>query len=139
MSNENKNDNSTKENKEKELLIINNTNNVLIPKDIKKNFVLPNLKNRYVSVSANENNKKIAYDSMKKYDNDLKNKSVKSSKRILNKSTSFPNLRENELNRLKEKYGGKIVDYSNRTSGKNQISKVNDINANYIKFLNLAQ
>ena len=115
MSNENKNDNSTKENKEKELLIINNTNNVLIPKDIKKNFVLPNLKNRYVSVSANENNKKIAYDSMKKYDNDLKNKSVKSSKRILNKSTSFPNLRENELKRLKEKYGGKIVDYSNRT------------------------
>jgi len=131
MSNENKNDNSTKENKEKELLIINNTNNVLIPKNIKKNFVLPNLKNRYVSVSANENNKKIAYDSMKKYDNDLKNKSVKSVKRILNKSTSFPNLRENELNRLKEKYGGKIVDYSNRTSGKNQISKVNDINANY--------
>ena len=123
MSKEN---NNKKSYKEKESLT-EKTGIISIPKEIKSNIILPSLKNNNMTIPANKSEKKIVFDSMKKYDQDLKN-SLRAKKKSLNKSTSLQNLREKEFNRIKEKYENKIMNYSNRLlENKNSMIKVNHL------------
>ena len=123
MSKENNNKKSYKENES----LTEKTGIISIPKEIKSNIILPSLKNNNMTIPANKSEKKIVFDSMKKYDQDLKD-SFKSRKKGLNKSTSIPNIREKEFNRIKEKYENKIMNYSNRLlENKNSKIKVNHL------------
>ena len=100
---------------------------ISIPKEIKSNIILPSLKNNNMTIPANKSEKKIVFDSMKKYDQDLKN-SLRAKKKILNKSSSLQNLKEKEFNRIKEKYENRIMNYSNRLlENKNSKIKVNHL------------
>ena len=123
MSKENNNKKSYKENES----LTEKTGIISIPKEIKSNIILPSLKNNNMTIPANKSEKKIVFDSMKKYDQDLKN-SLRAKKKSLNKSTSLQNLREKEFNRIKEKYENKIMNYSNRLlENKNSMIKVNHL------------
>ena len=123
MSKENNNKKSYKENES----LTEKTGIISIPKEIKSNIILPSLKNNNMTIPANKSEKKIVFDSMKKYDQDLKN-SLRAKKKSLNKSTSLQNLREKEFNRIKEKYENKIMNYSNRLlENKNSKIKVNHL------------
>lgn len=123
MSKENNNKKSYKENES----LTEKTGIISIPKEIKSNIILPSLKNNNMTIPANKSEKKIVFDSMKKYDQDLKN-SLRAKKKILNKSSSLQNLKEKEFNRIKEKYENKIMNYSNRLlENKNSKIKVNHL------------
>ena len=123
MSKENNNKKSYKENES----LTEKTGIISIPKEIKSNIILPSLKNNNMTIPANKSEKKIVFDSMKKYDQDLK-KSLRAKKKSLNTSTSLQNLREKEFNRIKEKYENKIMNYSNRLlENKNSKIKVNHL------------
>ena len=123
MSKENNNKKSYKENES----LTEKTGIISIPKEIKSNIILPSLKNNNMTIPANKSEKKIVFDSMKKYDQDLKN-SLRAKKKSLNTSTSLQNLREKEFNRIKEKYENKIMNYSNRLlENKNSKIKVNHL------------
>ena len=123
MSKENNNKKSYKENES----LTEKTGIISIPKEIKSNIILPSLKNNNMTIPANKSEKKIVFDSMKKYDQDLKN-SLRAKKKILNKSSSYQNLKEKEFNRIKEKYENKIMNYSNRLlENKNSKIKVNHL------------
>ena len=123
MSKENNNKKSYKENES----LTEKTGIISIPKEIKSNIILPSLKNNNMTIPANKSEKKIVFDSMKKYDQDLKN-SLRAKKKSLNTSTSLQNLREKEFNRIKEKYENKIMNYSNRLlENKNSMIKVNHL------------
>ena len=123
MSKENNNKKSYKENES----LTEKTGIISIPKEIKSNIILPSLKNNNMTIPANKSEKKIVFDSMKKYDQDLKN-SLRAKKKSLNKSTSLQNLRGKEFNRIKEKYENKIMNYSNRLlENKNSMIKVNHL------------
>ena len=123
MSKENNNKKSYKENES----LTEKTGIISIPKEIKSNIILPSLKNNNMTIPANKSEKKIVFDSMKKYDQDLKN-SLRAKKKILNKSYSLQNLKEKEFNRIKEKYENKIMNYSNRLlENKNSKIKVNHL------------
>ena len=123
MSKENNNKKSYKENES----LTEKTGIISIPKEIKSNIILPSLKNNNMTIPANKSEKKIVFDSMKKYDQDLKN-SLRAKKKILNKSSSYQNLKEKEFNRIKEKYENKIMNYSNRLlENKNSMIKVNHL------------
>ena len=63
--------------KEKEILS-DNVNKVSIPNNIRKNLILPNLKNNYITSSSN-------------------NDTIRDKKKILNKSSSYKNLKERDL------------------------------------------
>ena len=123
MSKENNNKKSYKENES----LTEKTGIISIPKEIKSNIILPSLKNNNMTIPANKSEKKIVFDSMKKYDQDLKN-SLRAKRKILNKSSSLQNLKEKEFNRIKEKYENKIMNYSNRLlENKNSKIKVNHL------------
>ena len=123
MSKENNNKKSYKENES----LTEKTGIISIPKEIKSNIILPSLKNNNMTIPANKSEKKIVFDSMKKYDQDLKN-SLRAKKKILNKSSSLQNLKEKEFNRIKEKYENRIMNYSNRLlENKNSKIKVNHL------------
>ena len=123
MSKENNNKKSYKENES----LTEKTGIISIPKEIKSNIILPSLKNNNMTIPANKSEKKIVFDSMKKYDQDLKN-SLRAKKKSLNTSTSLQNLKEKEFNRIKEKYENKIMNYSNRLlENKNSMIKVNHL------------
>ena len=123
MSKENNNKKSYKENES----LTEKTGIISIPKEIKSNIILPSLKNNNMTIPANKSEKKIVFDSMKKYDQDLKN-SLRAKKKSLNTSTSLQNLREKEFNRIKEKYENKIMNYSNRLlENNNSKIKVNHL------------
>ena len=97
-------------------------------KIIKKNIILPSLKNTSITIPVNKTEKIIAFDSMRKYDQDLKNY-FKEKKKRLNKTTSMANLREKEFRRIKEKYEHKISNYSNSVID----NKILNINKNNLK------
>ena len=69
---------------EKEILS-ENINKISIPNNIKQNLILPNLNSNYVTLSTNNvNEKKIAFNPMKKYEQ----KNIDKTKH-LNKSSSY--------------------------------------------------
>ena len=124
MSKENNNKKSYKDNDS----LTEKTGIISIPKNIKTTIILPSLKNNNMTIPANQSEKKIVFDSTKKYDQDLKN-SLRAKKKSLNKSSSLQNLREKEFDRIKEKFENKIMNYSNRLLG----NKNPKIKANHLK------
>ena len=124
MSKENNNKKSYKDNES----LTEKTGIISIPKNIKTTIILPSLKNNNMTIPANPSEKKIVFDSMKKYDQDLKN-SLRAKNKSLNKSSSLQNLREKEFDRIKEKFENKIMNYSNRLLG----NKNPKIKANHLK------
>ena len=117
MSNENNNKESSQQNDS----LIDKNNNLSGTKESKNNLILPSLKNNYMTIQTNQNESKVAFDTMKKYDKDLKD-SFKSRKKGLNKSTSIPNIRAKEFDKIKENYPKNIYNYSNRLLDKRTVS-----------------
>ena len=117
MSNENNNKESSQQNDS----LIDKNNNLSGTKESKNNLILPSLKNNYMTIQTNQNESKVAFDTMKKYDKDLKD-SFKSRKKGLNKSTSIPNIRAKEFDKIKENYPKNIYNYSNRILDKRTVS-----------------
>ena len=82
--------------KEKEILS-DNINKVSIPNNIRKNLILPNLKNNYIASSSSPNN-------------DI----IRDNKKILNKSSSYKNLKERDLKEYNEKFKNIILNNSKK-------------------------
>ena len=98
-------------------------------KNAAKNIILPNIKNNNNTITANNCKNKIVFDEMKRYDKKLKSLSLRTNKRNLNKSTSFPYLKESDLKKFEEKNSNKISNYSNRLlNNKSSKAKGNFIN-----------
>ena len=100
--------------KEKEILS-DNINKVSIPNNIRKNLILPNLKNNYIVSSSSPNN-------------DI----IRDNKKILNKSSSYKNLKERDLKEYNEKFKNIILNNSTRISNNNQAFKIKGFQINNI-------
>ena len=120
MSKENNNEISIKEND----LLIEKHDDINAQKELKKQLILPSLKNNFKTISTNQDEKKIAFYSIKKYNQDLKN-SLRTKKLNLNKNILIPNIKENEYRKINQQYQGKIYNYSNRATDI-RTSKIND-------------
>ena len=107
MSKEQNNKLPSKENK----LLTEKSITNLIQKNINKSLVLPNLKNNNIT-STNQN----GHNAMKKYAQILKSSTLRPKNKKLSKSTSFPNLMENNM----KKYEKKIMNYSNKIQNNKQ-------------------
>ncbi len=68
MSNEYNNKDSSKQNE----ILIDKNYILSAPKESKKILILPSLKNNKITKLTNSNESKVAFDTMKKYDQDLK-------------------------------------------------------------------
>jgi len=101
---------------------------------ISKNIILPNIKYNNNTITANHReNNKIDIDNIKRNDKKIKSLSLRAHKSNLNKSTTFPYLKESELKKFEEKNSAKIASYSNRLLD-NKSSKVK---GNYINFMSM--
>ena len=126
MSNENNNKDSSKQNE----ILIDKNYILSAPKESKKILILPSLKNNKITKQTNPNESKVAFDTMKKYDQDLKS-SFNSRKKILNKSSSIPNIRVKEFNKVKENFPKNIENYSNRLFDKKTVSITSNKSKNF--------
>ena len=98
--------------KEKEILS-DNVNKVSIPNNIRKNLILPNLKNNYITSSSN-------------------NDTIRDKKKILNKSSSYKNLKERDLKGYNEKFKNSILNNSTRLLNNNKAFKIKGLPINII-------
>ena len=98
--------------KEKEILS-DNVNKVSIPNNIRKNLILPNLKNNYITSSSN-------------------NDTIRDKKKILNKSSSYKNLKERDLKAYNEKFKNSILNNSTRLLNNNKAFKIKGLPINII-------
>ena len=126
MSNENNNKDSSKQNE----ILIDKNYILSAPKESKKILILPSLKNNKITKLTNSNESKVAFDTMKKYDQDLKS-SFNSRKKVLNKSSSIPNIRVKEFNKVKENFPKNIENYSNRLFDKKTVSITSNKSKNF--------
>ena len=107
--------------------------NLSATNSIAKNIILPNIKYNNKTITANHRENKIAIDNIKRYDKKIKSLSLRTHKRNLNKSTTFPYLKESELKKFEEKNSAKIASYSNRLLD----NKSAKIKGNYINFMSM--
>ena len=99
MSKENNNEISIKEND----LLIEKHDDINAQKELKKQLILPSLKNNFKTISTNQDEKKIAFYSIKKYNQDLKN-SLRTKKLNLNKNILITDIRTSKINDNKKKH-----------------------------------